>query len=327
LKVRHLSASSIKTFKTCQYSYYLSYVRGLRGFNNAGALKGTITHDTVEEILLNKFEKNIDTRASLSDILLLNFDRVLKEDNDDCISEEDIDECLGYASKILFDKEHDYFNKKILGVEKKFDLCMSEFGIVLYDNISGLFDGEENAKELEYNFIKDMRDFAFRIFGFIDLIIELDKDTIEIVDWKTSKKCLTPIEARKDVQLLIYDLVCRILFPEYKNRMVTLYYCKHKPITECFSNNDASNTIKALAIKWKQINMCALPQKTISKADSFWKCAYCAFYSDASDSFADRSARCKANCDIYYNLQRTEYDMDVIDQCVKDKVDLREIYG
>ena len=327
MNIRHLSASSIKTFKICQFAFLLSYGYHLRGFNNPGALKGTVTHNSVEEILLAKKNEEKDLRPDIKDIVARNFYIIQKEDNDVGLTEDDHDECVDYVNKIILDTNYGYFNKNIIGVEQKFDLCLDSIGKVVKENLSDMFAGQENSRELEAKFISELEEMAFRIFGFIDLIVEIDKDTIEIVDWKTSKKCLTPLEARTDAQLLIYDLVCRILFPDYKNRLVTLYYCKHKPITECFTDKDAGNTIRALTLKWIQINMCNVPQRTIKKADSFWKCTFCAFHSDSDNKFSERTKQCRANCDIFFKLHSAGEDMEPIVQCVKDKIDLREIYG
>ena len=106
MNIRHLSASSIKTFKMCQYAFYLSYQCGLRGFNNAGALKGTVTHDSVEALLLAKKDEDRDDRSTIPDIVADNFYRIQKEDNDVGLTEDDHQECLGYVNKIMFDSNY-----------------------------------------------------------------------------------------------------------------------------------------------------------------------------------------------------------------------------
>jgi RecB family exonuclease len=51
--------------------------------------------------------------------------------------------------------------------------------------------------------------------GHIDKLIELDENTVAIVDYKTSRMALTQSEADSDIQLSMYDLAVSMLYPQY----------------------------------------------------------------------------------------------------------------
>jgi hypothetical protein len=108
--------------------------------------------------------------------------------------------------------EENLFNRKILGVEKEFD---------------EIIDG-------------------VRIKGVIDLVTEIDKDTLEITDYKTGKNKKTSATIVKDPQVRIYKVVAKKLWPEYKYHLLTLDYLRSKPISVTFSDEDDELTIKSI---------------------------------------------------------------------------------
>ena len=60
------------------------------------------------------------------------------------------------------------------------------------------------------------------LMGAIDKVEEYDDDTILIIDYKTSKTAPTSYQMRSDVQLSLYDLVARQLYPQYKRVILSL---------------------------------------------------------------------------------------------------------
>jgi len=65
-----------------------------------------------------------------------------------------------------------------------------------------------------------------RIYGFIDKIVEVNADTIRIIDYKTSKTPMSWAEAKNDQQLSMYDLAMSLKFPQYTNRELELRYLR-----------------------------------------------------------------------------------------------------
>jgi hypothetical protein len=87
----------------------------------------------------------------------------------------------------------------------------------LGDRILGLeiefgFKGGENIETAD----------GVPLLGAIDKVVEIDEDTILIVDYKTSKTAPTPDQMKHDPQLSIYDLVATKKWPEYKRIILGL---------------------------------------------------------------------------------------------------------
>jgi len=62
--------------------------------------------------------------------------------------------------------------------------------------------------------------------GSIDKLVELDSETVVIIDYKTSRTALTQDEADIDIQLSMYDLAVSILYPQYKTIVSALDYLR-----------------------------------------------------------------------------------------------------
>jgi len=61
-----------------------------------------------------------------------------------------------------------------------------------------------------------------RLIGAIDKALEIDEDTLLIVDYKTSKTAPTVYQLKDDIQLSIYDLAACKLWPDYKRIILSL---------------------------------------------------------------------------------------------------------
>jgi RecB family exonuclease len=140
-------------------------------------------------------------------------------------------------------------NRKIIGIEKKF----------LIDIGKGI-----------------------KIKGYIDLLLEIDAETVEVHDWKTGSWKLSYREAQKDPQVRIYDLATRIMLPQYKYILVTLDYVQHRPITVALTDKHADGTRRALERYWRSIHNMDTPTRIDTPN---WIC----------EKFCDR-----AQCNIYW---------------------------
>ena len=101
--------------------------------------------------------------------------------------------------------------------------------------------------------------------GIIDVVTELDDDTIEIVDYKSGKYIQSYNECIKDPQLLIYNLAVRRQRPEYKDVFITIYYLRKKPITLTFEPKDEEGTENALRHYYHTIKNCESPIRRCDK--------------------------------------------------------------
>jgi len=128
------------------------------------------------------------------------------------------------------------FKKKILGVELKFD---------------GEIDG-------------------IPLRAFLDLAVEEDADTIEVVDYKTGGRAMSYAAAYKDPQVRLYGKIISQLYPQYKYVLVTLWFLRKGPVTVPITTEMNELTVKSLKNNWNQITRNVNPLRIKS-----WLCNYC----------------------------------------------------
>lgn len=91
------------------------------------------------------------------------------------------------------------------------------------------FNPSEKVISLEKFFPKRGEKFRINgvpVSGAIDKIVEIDKHTLEIRDYKTNKFAMTSSEALYDIQVSMYDVVARTLYPEYDTVILTWDYLR-----------------------------------------------------------------------------------------------------
>jgi hypothetical protein len=168
----------------------------------------------------------------------------------------DFKKCKESIMKVIEDKYYNPYNMNILDIEKWFELDM---------------EGEEW-------FTIDNKPFKIR--GFIDVINIIDDNTIEIVDWKNGQqKDLSNMEEinfdniSKKIQPRIYHLAASILYPQYKNTIITFYYINGDgPITISLSEEDLVNTFTSLYTFFTTVK-----KDNIIKRNRSWRCRMCAY--------------------------------------------------
>ena len=158
------SFSKLMTFEQCPYSYYLSYIKHIKGEESIYSTMGTVSHESAQDLV----EGKIDNAEALE-----RFETAL----DDSIN------VLGL--KFPTEKSGDNFHQ-----------CMSSF----LEN----YKPNHDKYDIEKGFDVLMRDGKTLIMGFIDLIIHNEDGTIDVVDYKTSSKFSKKDFEHKKMQLLIY---------------------------------------------------------------------------------------------------------------------------
>ena len=294
----------------CEYSYYLNYIKKMRGFGNLGSSKGTVCHYALEGIARRVFNARTTTveeaKESAGRRIRLGLERERQKYPYLDLTDKDLKDCYKWTDVVLNDLNADYFNKKIIGIEKHFDIVFSKEGYVLEEGVA------ETCKEIGVDPALYMEatygDDVFRVIGFIDLIIDND-GAIEIIDYKSSKSAQKYSDLKDDIQLRMYDLVCRHLFPEYEVRLITIYYLRHKPMTFTFSEEDAIDTVEYLATTWRSIKNNNFPRSNVQGFNRKWKCAYCSFFTDLDMKCGERCKIAKMNCDLFKELEREGVDM------------------
>ncbi len=184
-----LSATRISSFLECKYKYWCNYVEHLPKVPSPAFRLGLAVHEALELAGSIWMKKEKFSKADHKKIL---------DKYEEVAVREGIQEMhIHKEGKKLVEKRINKFalGTRILGLEEKFG-----------------FEGTDTIKT------KD----GVSLIGAIDKAIEIDEDTLLIVDYKTSKTAPTADQMREDPQLSIYDLVASIKWPEYKRIILSL---------------------------------------------------------------------------------------------------------
>jgi hypothetical protein len=253
----------------------MEYILGMESQSGKAALQGSIVHQTLEWMIrLSKRGKtNVDPMWLLHrawDELVIKSPTIsirkvttrIDKDTGGYKEAADFKRCRMALEHILNNKFYNpYKTIKILGVEQWFELEMP---------------GEE-WKCID----KDGEEHQFTTRGLIDLVHEIDEDTIEIVDWKTGQRksfySQKPIDEEvlmREVQPRLYHLAAFYLYPQYKNIWITFYYANDGgPITISLCQNDIPMTMAGLHRFLTTIN-----KDTLIRRNKSWQCRMCSFY-------------------------------------------------
>ena len=236
-KVEHLSASSIKADKQCPFKFFLNYVMKIRMPGNYAADMGSFIHEIFEFIANGTLTMDTWEQWAKDNVHKL-YDMAMSNKG---LTPDEVWDDVVRLTNLVFNRE-DKFNPlkwKIIDAEKEFKLTM-ESGCV--------------------------------IKGFIDLVIEDDKDTLLIVDWKSGKFALSQKEAARDPQVLMYRIAAEILYPGYKYYNVCLDYLQKRPVFVASSDKMIAGAKKALGRYWRRLtNITEVPQR---KEKPDFKCQY-----------------------------------------------------
>jgi CRISPR/Cas system-associated exonuclease Cas4 (RecB family) len=134
---------------------------------------------------------------------------------------------------------------------------------------SGKKKGQFKKKVLAAEQSFDMEIEGVPVRGVIDLVVEEDPDTIEIVDYKTGRS-MSYNAAFMDAQVRIYGKVIGLMYPQYKTVMVTLWFLKKTPVTVTMTPDMDEKTVKSLQKNDRLIRNNINPQRIKS-----WLCNYC----------------------------------------------------
>lgn len=178
-----LSASRIKTAQDCSWKYYTTYILKLSDGGNSGSGRGSVCHPILEALL------RPDRKPY--------FDRILKEKNVYCIpSIKRMVDTLARRENV-FDSENLHL--------------INEF-ILTALNLDFYCEGAEKViSELKF----EEKDDKIWSLGFVDKLA-IYPDKIKIIDYKTQKNFFTDEELRFNVQVLMYVMVAKKMFPGKK---------------------------------------------------------------------------------------------------------------
>lgn len=263
--INRLSASAVKTYKWCPWQYWLSYVLELENQTGKAACQGNIVHLALEWIAkLHQKGKEIDAEWLLSrawDEELSRNPHLAMRRTTQRGESADYRKCREGLETVLNDQDYDPRRSKVLGVEHRFDIS---------------FPGPQWALK-----DRDGKQKQFRITGYMDLVRELNPNTLEVVDWKTGAKkdLATQLELdfyalMREVQPRLYHFAASQLYPEYENVVVTFYYTSDDgPEVLPFTFEDIVPTVAAIYRFFTTVRGDQLFRRCRS-----WKCKnFCAY--------------------------------------------------
>jgi len=273
MKIVRCSASSIGLYNHCSFAYFLHYILGLESRAGKAALQGSIVHQALEWMvkLRKRGKTNVDpmwllnrawdehTAASPEIAIRRVTTRIDKETGGfkECA---DFKKCRIALETVLEDQFYNPYNLNVIDSERWFALAMP-------------------GKEWEC-VDEDGKTHQFASRGFIDFTHELDKETLEIVDWKTgarksfyTQESIDEVVLMKEIQPRLYHLAAYFLYPKYKKFLITFYYTNSGgPITIALSQDDLAKTIAILHSFFTTVK-----RDTLIRRNRHWTCKMCGF--------------------------------------------------
>lgn len=195
-----LSATRIGTYQRCKRKYWFQYHEKMPKLSNPAFKLGLACHEALELAGKIWLEKGSFNDADLEKIFTFYDEISIKEG----IEEMDVH---AWGKDMVKSRLPSFaVGNRILSLEAKFG-----------------FWNDPTNQDLETQ-------YGVPLMGAMDKIVELDNDTVMIVDYKTSKTAPTPDQLKEDLQLSLYDLVASILYPQYDRIVLCLDMLKAEPV-------------------------------------------------------------------------------------------------
>lgn len=262
-KIIKLSATRISSFLRCKKKYWFNYVEHMPKLSNPSFKLGLACHESLEyagKILMDAGKSDFTDEEKCA--IMDEYNRVSVR--------EGIEELAAHAEgRRLVEARIDNFTtgRRIVGLETPFGFPKSPHPDL--QTTQGV-----------------------PLIGAIDKIVELDDETLLIIDYKTSKTAPTPDQLREDLQLSLYDLVAGLLWPQYKRVVLCLDMLKTEPVYTYRTPQQRKDFNDYLTEVHKQ--MSALKEEKDAKASLNVFCPWCDF---------------KDYCDTYQKAcNQTKYD-------------------
>ena len=197
-----LSASKIKTLKSCSWQYWCKYVLKLPDKTNSGALIGDTVHIILECLGLPRHKKH--------------YDKIVKNKNI-------------FASKAIKKMVYKHIKRKDLNMESDLEnICSMALKGLEYDFFGkNLGEPTEVISEKDFEITVEDNEISYKIKGFIDkLFIYGDHGVVLIRDFKTNKKKYEGKEVSDNLQDYMYTLAIQKLYPHLKDIKMEFLFLK-----------------------------------------------------------------------------------------------------
>ncbi len=269
MKIKKISPSSYNSWDGCQHRYFLE--QNLKYTFPAGKAAdiGTVVHKVLEILALVQLKiqeqdntplKVKDTEIDIDNYTITELLHLsMSGFKEGYFDGKDIETMQEYLKRALSfnNGEYDPRNRKILAPEKRVKVEIPEEWAKNYDGSQ------------------------FYLSGIVDLVTEVDENTIEIIDYKTGQpkdwntgKVKKYKDFFEDPQLRFYHWAATRVYGEYKNFIVSILFFKTQDYFSIpFSSKDLEKTEQLLKDRYHEIKNCNIPKLNIS-----WKCTkFCPF--------------------------------------------------
>lgn len=269
--ITYLRSSSYGTHSMCEQQYFIEYNLGYRSPSGKKADKGTIVHKVMEILAHIKLNQQNNEQTYNDDILgpidvkdydvLDIIERVYSYYSTNFTHHDwkpiDYRDCKKWVDKALEiqNGNFDPRNQNIVRPEQRFDI-------------------EIKKPWAYYDYGNDLKGYL-AIKGTIDLIAQVNENTLEIIDYKTGRRLdwatgqeKTFAKLQKDPQLRMYHYAASMLYPDIDHIIVSIYFINDGGIfTMNYDKTDIPETEDMIRRKFERIKNCRKPKLSRS-----WKC-------------------------------------------------------
>jgi len=273
---KRLSASKMKSYQMCAFKYYLSYGLFAQGKPSFAAELGTELHWIYEmyaQAVLNgkdedgrtcedieKNWKNLLQKRAYAGLESWQWCRHVQKVEKSC------DTCPAFKDGVcnLVEKDIDSFDgcpwNSWVEAQSMVGRVLSATGPAGIFVEDKKIVGTEDRFEIEFE-APDGE--TVMLNGLIDMVVELDEDTLEIIDYKTGRFKMSYNVAEKDLQLRLYYLAVKRKYPQYKNHMVTIMYVNEgiKTITPAFGDKTEDDLLVEIGELYSEISEDSFPSR------------------------------------------------------------------
>lgn len=260
-KVIKLSATRINTFLQCKKKYWFGYVDKLPKLSSPAFKLGLACHEALE------FGGNIWKDENLEEFSKAHKKAIIDEYKRKSVyfGIEDFAEHKE-GIEIVKARINDFrLGRRIVGLEDKFG-----------------FPGSPD-------FITDE---GVPMIGAIDKTVEIDDDTLLIVDYKTSKMVPDNDKLKNDIQLSVYHMIAEKLYPGYKRIILSLDMLRKNELVYTYRTQEDMAELREY-LKLVYDAMCGLEEKD-AKASLNTFCSWCD-YKDNCEEYKEAYEKSKYN--------------------------------
>ena len=336
--VTYIRSSSYNNYSYCEMQYFITYVLGHYSKSGKKADMGTMAHKVMEVLAgLKKYQQDHPHAKYLK----LEDDAIgkFKCKKLDLNTEDLVNKLIDLSFSSYAEKSHNKFYK----TDRK---DVSDTVWTFLKHGEGQFDPrkrnihfpephfdipiEEEWAKFEYEINGKKIKGQLAIKGTIDLVTKINDDTIEVVDWKTGRRMDWATgevkdykKLENDAQLLLYYYAISKLYPEFPNRIMSIFFYKNKdgnpdpcPFSLCFSQEDEVRFLEMLKNRVEQIRKNIMPEP-LDPTRNHWKCKSLCHY--CKNNWPETNE----NMCIYIEKHLKEHGMDkTIKECSREGFDI-----